>query len=57
MELTFGEYCTDVNMVLRMEIIVKYTDFGAMVDEDVTRMSWQTEQWKAVGGQSRCREG
>lgn len=57
LELTSGEYCTDVNIALRMEIMVKYTDFGAMVDEDVTRMSQQTEQWKAVGGQLRCREG
>lgn len=43
MELTLGEYCIDVDMALRMEIIVKYTDFGAMVDEDVTKMSWQKE--------------
>lgn len=37
---------------------VGYTDFREnMVDKDVMRTVWQTAYWKAVGSQSRCREG
>lgn len=46
-----------VDMELRMEMRAEYTGFRDTADRDVMRMAWQTEDWKAVGGQSRCREG
>lgn len=47
-----------MGMELTIELRVEYTDFGEnMVDKDVVRTAWQTEYWKAVGSQSRCRQG
>lgn len=45
-------------MELSRELRVEYTDSGEnMADKEVVRITWQREYWKAVGGQSRHREG